>query len=352
MRILKYLLLTIALLSPVQGRSASPLSWAGTWASSQQIPELQSALLPSDLTDATLRETVHVSQGGAMVRVHLSNVFRTRPLHLTSVHIARPLVSSSRVIDPASDHALLFNGSPDVMIPPAAEYVSDPIAYPLAALSDLTVSMHVEAEPGQQSGHPGSRQTTYYAHGDLTAAADMPSANKVQHWYMLSGVDVQTLPDSYAIVALGDSITDGHGATTNGNDRWTDVLAQRLLANIGTRKAGILNQGIGGNQLLTDGLGPNALARLDRDVLAQASVRYLIVLEGINDLGGVARMEGAAMEAYDQIMHSMIGAYRQIIARAYSHGIKVYGATVMADGGSDYYHPDAASERDRQQANT
>jgi lysophospholipase L1-like esterase len=113
-----------------------------------------------------------------------------------------------------------------------------------------------------------------------------------------------------------------------------------------------LNQGIGGNHLLTDGLGPNALARLDRDVLAQASVRYLIVLEGINDLGGVARMEGAAMEAYDQIMHSMIGAYRQIIARAYSHGIKVYGATVMADGGSDYYHPDAASERDRQQANT
>ena len=351
MRILKYLLVTISLLSPVQGRSAAPPSWAGTWASSQQIPELQNALLPSDLTDATLRETVHVSQGGPMVRVHLSNVFGTRPLHLTSVHIARPLASSSPVIDPASDRALLFNGSPDVMIPPAAEYVSDPIAYPLAALSDLTVSMHVEAEPGQQTGHPGSRQTTYYAHGDLTAAADMPSANKVEHWYMLSGVDVQTLPDSYAIVALGDSITDGHGATTNGNDRWTDVLARRLQANIGTRKAGILNQGIGGNHLLTDGLGPNALARLDRDVLAQAGVRYLIVLEGINDLGAVARMDGATKDTHDQIVHDMIGAYQQIIAKAHSHGIKVFGATVMADGGSDYYHPDAASERDRQQVN-
>lgn len=351
MHALKQLLLVIILMSPIQGRGVLPLSWVGTWAASQQIPEPQNALPPADLTNATLRETVHISQGGSMVRVRLSNTFGTRALHLTSVHIARPKASGSSAIDRSSDHALLFNGSPDVTIPPGAEYVSDPIAYPLAALSDLTISMHVETEPGQQTGHPGSRQTTYYAHGDLTEAADMPSANKVEHWYMLSGVDVQASPDSYAIIALGDSITDGHGATTNGNDRWTDVLAKRLQSDPGRRKASTLNQGIGGNHLLTDGLGPNALARFDRDVLAQAGVRYLIVLEGINDLGGVGRVEVATKEAHNQLVHNMIGAYEQIITRAHVHGIKVYGATVMPDGGSDYYHPDAASETDREAVN-
>jgi len=343
---------SVPLCAQVGNGSSVPEAWVGTWAASQQIPEPQNALPSADLTDATLRETVHVSQGGSTIRVHVSNAFGTRALHLTSVHIARPMASGSSAIDPTSDRTLFFNGNPDVMIPPAAEYISDPIPYPLAALSDLSISLHVEAQPGQQTGHPGSRQTTYYAHGDLAAAADMPSARKVEHWYMLSGVDVQASPDAYAVVALGDSITDGHAATTNGNNRWTDVLAQRLQANAGTRKAGVLNEGIGGNHLLTDGLGPNVLARFDRDVLAQPGVRYLVVLEGINDLGGVARMEGATQDTHDQLVHSMIGAYRQIVARAHAHGIEVYGATVTADGGSDYYHPDASSEHDRQQINT
>jgi hypothetical protein len=290
----------------MHGQGLTAPTWVGAWAASQQIPEPQNALPSADLIDVTLRETVHVTRGGTMIRVHLSNAFGTRALHLTSVHIARPKESGSSAIDPTSDHPLLFSGSPEVVIPPAAEYVSDPVAFLLPALSDLTVSIHVEAEPGQQTGHPGSRQTTFYAQGDLTGAADLPSAKKVEHWYILSGVDVQASPDAYAIVALGDSITDGHATTTNGNDRWTDVLAQRLQAR--SREAGVLNQGIGGNHLLTDGLGPNALARFDRDVLAQAGVRYLIVLEGINDLGGVARMEGATKDTHDQLVHGMIGA--------------------------------------------
>lgn len=349
---LKLLLLGIALASLTKMGGASPQTWVGTWAASQQVPEPQNALPFTDLTDLTLRETVHVSLGGSNIRVRLSNAFGTRALHLTSVHLARPAESGSSAIDPASDHVLLFNGNPDVIIPPGAEYFSDPIAYSLAPLSDLTISMHLEEDPGQQTGHPGSRQTTFYTHGDLTAAADMPSAKKVEHWYMLSGVDVQTSSDAYSIVALGDSITDGHATTTNANDRWTDVLAQRLQANAGTRGAGVLNQGIGGNHLLTDGLGPNALARFDRDVLAQTGVRYLIVLEGINDLGGVERMGNATQETHDECVNRMIGAYQQIVTRAHAHGIKVYGATVMADGGSDYYHPDALSEHDRQQVNT
>ena len=338
MRTLTKLLLVTAAMAPgVRGQNASSRSWTGSWASSQQVPEPQNALASAELTDATLRQTVHLSVAGSTIRVRLSNAFGTRPLHLTSVHIAHPVSAGSSAIDPASDRALSFNGSWDVSIPPAAEYVSDPIVYTVAALSDLTISMHLDGEPGQQTGHPGSRQTTFYAHGDLTGAADMPGARKVEHWYMLSGVDVQNAPGSYSIVALGDSITDGHATTTNGNDRWTDVLAQRLQANPGTRDVGVLNQGIGGNHLLTDGLGPN--------------VRYVIVLEGINDLGGVGRRTDATQQTHDQLVHSMIGAYQQIIARAHAHNILVYGATVMADGGSDYYHPDAASEHDRQQVN-
>jgi lysophospholipase L1-like esterase len=333
-----------------QPRDASRI-WVGTWATSQQIPEPENALTPADLMDATLRETVHVSCGGLMLRVHLSNAFGTRALHLTSVHIARPTASGDSTIDMASDRALLFDGNPGVIIPPGARYISDAIAYPLGALSNLTISMHIEAEPGQQTGHPGSRQTTFYAHGDLTAVRDMPTAKRIDHWYILSGIDVQTARGGYSIVALGDSITDGHGTTTNGNNRWPDALAERLQENAATREVGVLNQGIGGNHLLTDGLGPNALARFDRDVLAQPGVGYLIVLEGINDLGGLERDGSATQQAHDQLVGRMIGAYRQIIIRAHAHGIRVYGATVTPDGGSNYYHPDAASEHDRQKVN-
>src|SRR5205807_2380275 len=144
-----------------------------------------------------------------------------------------------------------------------------------------------DAPPAGETGHPGSRATSYYAHGDVVSAPDLATANKVDHWYQVSGIDVRGVGNPAAVVAFGDSITDGHGTTTNGNDRWTDVLAERLQGAAVTRNVGVVNQGIGGNHLLTDGLGPNALARFDRDVLAQTGVRYVIVLEGVNDLGGL-----------------------------------------------------------------
>jgi lysophospholipase L1-like esterase len=351
MRTLKVTTLAVLLAFSTHLQSQAPQTWVGTWAASQQIPEPSNALPAVGLLDATLREIVHVSTAGPIIRVHLSNAFGTLPLHLTSVHIARPKVSGSSAIDPATDHALLFNGSPGVLIPPAAEYISDPIIYPLAASSDLTISIHVEAEPGRQTGHPGSRQTTFFAHGDLTSAAELPTASKVDHWYIVSAVDVQAPANSYSIVALGDSITDGHASTTNGNDRWPDVLAQRLQASSTTRTTGVLNQGIGGNHLLTDGLGPNALARFDRDVLVQTAVRYVIVLEGINDLGGLERTATATQKDHDDLVQRMIGAYQQIITRAHAHNIKIYGATITPDTGSDYYHPSAAGEADRQKVN-
>jgi len=325
--------------------------WVGTWAASQQIPEPQNALPPDDQSNVTMREIFHLSTGGMTLRVRISNAFGTEPLHFSSVHIARPISTSSAAIDPAFDRELLFAGNSDVLVPAGAEYVSDPIDFPVAALSNLAVTFHLDKPPAQQTGHPGSRATSYYQSGDLVSAANLPDAKRVDHWYQISGVDVLAPADAGSVVALGDSTTDGHGATTNGNDRWTDVLAARLQNLPATRNIGVLNQGTGGNHLLIDGLGPNALARFDRDGLAQAGVRWLIVFEGVNDLGGLARNGEVPAAEHNLLVRRILAAYQQIIVRAHSHGIKVIGATITPYAGSDYYHPGPLSEADRQGVN-
>jgi lysophospholipase L1-like esterase len=338
-----------------QRGAAKADAWVASWGASQQIPEPANALPLDDLRDATVRQIVHLSLGGAALRVHLSNAFGTAALHFTSVHIAHPLSPAAAAIDPASDRAVTFAGKPEVTIPPGAEFVSDAVEMPVTALSDLAVTFHLEAPPAQETGHPGSRSTTYYAHGEWVGAADLPDAKKVDHWYNLTEIDVRADGKAAAkaavVVALGDSITDGHGSTTNGNDRWTDVLAARLQAEKKTRNVGVSNQGIGGNHLLTDGLGPNVLARFDRDVLAPAGARWVIVFEGVNDLGGLARTGEVPTEQHAALVEHVIAAYEQIIERAHENGLRVYGATITPYVGSDYYHPGPLSERDREAVN-
>jgi lysophospholipase L1-like esterase len=328
-----------------------PQMWIASWGASQQIPEPQNALPTGDLRDVTIREIFHLSAGGTMLRVHVSNAFGTEALHFTSGHIARPLSNTAPAIDPATDKALTFAGASSVNVPPGAEFISDPVAFPAGPLSDVSVSFHLDEPPAQQTGHPGSRATTYYVHGDSVAAPNLADAKHVDHWYQIAGIDVLASPDAGTVVALGDSITDGHGATTNGNDRWTDVLAARLQAAAATRAIGISNQGIGGNHLLTDGLGPSALARFDRDVLAPAGVRWLIVFEGVNDLGGLARNGEVPPADHAAMVARVLAAYQQIVARAHAHGIRVFGATITAYVGSEYYHPGQLSEADRQAVN-
>ncbi|HEU4604340.1 MAG TPA: SGNH/GDSL hydrolase family protein, partial [Steroidobacteraceae bacterium] len=182
------------------------------------------------------------------------------------------------------------------------------------------------------------------------AAAELQDAKMLEHWYFLSAIDVPA-KNGAAVVTLGDSITDGRGATTNCNNRWPDVLANQLQKSAATRHIGVLNVGIGGNRLLNDGIGPNALARFDRDVLARNGVRYLIVLEGVNDLGTLTRDNEVPKAQHDELVRRMIQSYQEIIARARTHGIKVFGATIMPYGGSEYYHPNAVNEADRQAVN-
>ncbi len=303
------------------------------------------------MRDCTVRQIVHVSIGGPELRVHFSNAFGATPLHITSAHIARPVSAASEKVDVATDKALSFAGKTDVTIPPGAEFVSDALDYAVAPLSNLAVTIHIEDPPEPETGHPGSRATTYFVHGDFVAAEQLPNPKTVEHWYVLSGIDVTAPQGAAAIVVLGDSITDGHATTTNGNDRWTDVLAERLQGSPATKMLGVLNQGIGGNHLLTDSLGPNALARFDRDVVAQAGVKYLIVLEGVNDLGGLARQGSATPEQHAALVERIISSYQQIVYRAHAHGIRVLGATILPYAGSGYYHPAPSDEADRQAVN-
>jgi lysophospholipase L1-like esterase len=325
--------------------------WVGSWATAQQIPEPNNVAPAESLRNATLRQIVHLSAGGRRIRVRVSNAFGTAPLHLIAVHVAHAVSAAASRIDPNSDRVVTFDERADVWIPAGAEYTSDPLDYPVAPLSDLAISMQLQEPPQQQTGHPGSHATSYLAAGVPASAAELPSAQTFEHWYFLSGVDVAATAGAAAVVTLGDSITDGHGATTNGNDRWPDDFAARLQHTPAARAISVLNEGIGGNRLLLDGLGPNALARLDRDVLAQAGVRYLIVLEGINDIGMLTRSAVATDAQHEELVRRMIGAYRQIASRAHAHGIKVVGATILPFIGSDYYHPGPASEADRQAVN-
>jgi len=328
-------------------QAAPGCSWQAAWASSQMTPDAGAALPAAAMTGATLREIVRPTLGGTSMRVRFSNAFGRTPLVILGAGVARSADNRNDAIVATTRRTLTFAGAGSVTIPPGGDWLSDPVPLDLAAFADLAVSLRVSGDPANQTSHPGSRATSYVAAGDQIAAERLPDAATTDHWYMLSGVEVQRCAAANGVVVLGDSITDGHGATTNGNDRWPDVLARRLGG-----KAAVLNEGIGGNRVLLDGLGPNALARLDRDVLAVAGVRYVILLEGINDLGGFTRTEAKTPEQRRAFVAQLTAGYAQIVERAHARGIKVYGATLTAFVGSDYYHPDAGSEADRQAINT
>jgi lysophospholipase L1-like esterase len=173
----------------------------------------------------------------------------------------------------------------------------------------------------------------------------------IEHWYQLAGIEVVAGAGAGAIVAFGDSITDGHACTTDGNDRWPDDLARRLQAAAPRLPLGVLNLGIGGNRVLQDGLGPNALARFDRDVLAQPGATQVILLEGVNDLGTLTIKGEVPPAGHEALVARLIGAYRQMMVRAHQRGMRVLGATILPYTGSSYYHPDAQNEADRQRLN-
>ncbi len=340
------LLLALALTACMTPQ-ASGERWVAVWAASQQIPEERNALAPEDYADTTLRQYVRVTRGGTELRVHLSNAFGTEPLHIGAATIALGTPGSPRV-RAETITALTFSARRDVVIPAGADYLSDPVAFDAPAFSDIAISLHFEHAPSQQTGHPGSRLTSFIAHGDLTGASDFTPSKTIDHWYQIAAIDAVS-DNGAAVAIIGDSITDGRGSTTNGNDRWPDQLAARLQASPVTRGLSVLNFGVGGNRLLLDGLGPSAMARFDRDVITQAGVRSVIVLEGINDLGTLSK--DATPQQHAELVAHMIAAYEQMIARAHAHELRIYGATILPFMGTPVYTPTSENEADRQAVN-
>ncbi len=319
--------------------------WVTTWATGVQLTEPNN-LPPTPLAHATLRQFVRTTLGGGTLRVRFSNVYGTEPATINAAHIALATGAGSAgngEIDPTTDTKLTFSGNGSAIIPPGAEISSDAVEFNLPPLANVAISIYFgEISAKTVTGHPGSRTTSFIVPSNAVSAPSLPSAVKTARWYIIAGIDVLADKSCRALVILGDSITDGRGSTTDGNNRWPDNLAMRLATNPPTANVAVVNMGIGGNAVLSGGLGPTALARFDRDVLGQHGVRYLVIFEGVNDIGSGSSSMATAT--------NLVDAYIQFANKAHAHGINVYGATITPFGGSSYYS--ALHEQERRFVNT
>jgi lysophospholipase L1-like esterase len=318
--------------------------WVGTWATA---PVAQAPSPAVNIDNQTLRQIVHLSMGGEQLRVRVSNAFGTAPLIVGAAHIARR--DTGALIVRGSGRPLTFSGNPDIAIPAGAVVISDPVRLDAPALSDLAIDLYLPGDTGATTSpltlHTSALQTNYVsAAGDFTGSPAFPVASTRASWLFLTAVEVTARDDAGAIVTLGDSITDGTRSTPDSNRRWPDDLARRLIAQPGQRGMGVLNLGIAGNRVLSDGAGPNAQSRCDRDVLTQTSATHVIVLEAINDIGFENFFPDQAVSAAD-----IIAGHRQLIARAHARGFKIIGATLTPIEGSAYFA--SVTEAKRQAVN-
>jgi lysophospholipase L1-like esterase len=335
---------TFLLLFTAAAMALAQTHWVGTWGASP-APQLASAaeMYRSKLIfeNQTLREIVHTSIGGDTVRVHLSNAYGGQMVKVGAVHIAVRATDSSIV--PGSDRVLTFGGRKTVALSTNAPALSDAVKLQVPAGGDLAISIYLPEAAEGAGIHYSAQQTSYIGKGDMTAAESIADPETITSWVFLTGVDVLAPESASAVVAFGDSITDGARSTVNANHRWPDFLAERLRER-GGAEVGVLDEGIGGNRVLRDPaeniqFGMNALARFDRDVLAQPGVKYVIVLEGINDLGHAGT---SAPKSEMPAAEDLIVGLKQMIARAHERGLKIYGATLTPFAGTafpGYYTP-------------
>jgi lysophospholipase L1-like esterase len=316
--------------------------WVQSWAS---VPQLAApGDLPPEpfcrngraLADATLRQTVRASLGGRRMRLRLSNTYGDAPLAVTAMSVAAPAAGRAGVsaIEAGTAAPVTFHGNASVAVPIGADVFSDPVEFDLSGGANLAVTLYLArgCDAAHLTAHPGSRTTSYVVTGERSADVDLPGALGLDHWYLLSGLEIWS-DVAAAAVMLGDSLTDGRGSTTNGNDRWPDRLLQRLHADPATADVAVVNQGVGGNRVLADGIGLRALDRLDRDILTLSTVDWLLLFEGGNDIGTAP----ATVGAQDDVVADLISAYHQLAGQAQSRGMRVYAATLTPFGGNDGY---------------
>jgi len=333
---LRFALLLLMSMSVAAAQStvskSAPAPWVGTWATSAFDGDPWHGV--PTLVDSTLREIVHTSIPGKALRVRLTNEFGKEPLRIDAATIATSAGVSA--VDAASLHDLAFGGSPSIVIPPGAEILSDPVPMATPAFANLAISIYLPLQQvSDVTVHSSASQDNFIATGNHVRDASLTEPVVTPSWYFLKGIDVEpTDSKAAAVVAFGDSITDGALSTQNLNHRWPDYLAVRLQNNPSTAHLAVLDEGIGGNCVLIHCAGPNALARFDRDVLAQAGVKYVIILESINDIGS---LHNPNRPDYKLTAQDLEQGLAQLVARAHEHGIKVFGATLTPYKGAGYF---------------
>jgi lysophospholipase L1-like esterase len=315
--------------------------WIASWGASVAFP------IGPQLNDQTLRQIVRLSAGGKQVRVRFSNETGRFPLVIGAAHVAKPASDAPvGTTDAATDRTLTFGGLGGITVRPGGAALSDPVDMDVAPLSTLAISLFV-SRSGPAVIHPdGVATTDISGEGDFTAAAAIPSPKTSRWRFFLNEVDVNASSQPAVVVALGDSITDGSHSKVDANHRWPDRLAERLAARPGAEPVGVVNAGIGGNRILHDHrmFGPKALARLDRDVLSVPGLRWVVLMEGINDIGDSTSANGPEQNVSAE---AIIAGMKQIIARVHQHGAKIYGATLTPyEGARGFYQPEGEAKRE------
>jgi lysophospholipase L1-like esterase len=328
--------------------------WVSAWSAAMHAPLPFPGLPPSPVFEnQTIRMIVRPTISGERIRIRLSNAFGTSALKIGAAHIAIAAQDSKTV--PESDHTLTFDGASSISIPPGAPALSDAVDMRVSQSSEIAVSLFLPTKTPSSTIHFWGQHKSYISEtGDFSGEPEVPNATANASWYWLADVEVLAPDQAGAIVAFGDSITDGVGANQGDYTDWPDLLASRLASEKGAPPLAVVNEGIGGNRILRDGAGVSALARFDRDVLAQPGVVNLIVLEGINDIGwphmkprlpNGTTMKEAPLASELVNTQEVIMGLRQIIDRAHQHGIRVFGATLTPYEGADYYSEDGEATR-------
>ena len=338
---LVFLFVTHIGIADVTAQQHSDPRWITTWATSP------STLPPTDedyaeIEDQTLRLVIHSSVGGESARLRLANYHGDQFVHIGAVTIA--VQAEGSTIQPASLQSVRFGGAKSVSIPRGAVVLSDPVAFNLPRLSNLVVSVYLPESSGFLTAHALSNQTNYISEsGDHTTDTSLPVEGESPAWNLLTAIDVIHNEQVSAIATVGDSITDGWGSTLSGNQRWPNHFARRLFADNSIDNFAVVNAGISGNRVTTEGnslFGQNLQARFERDVLALSKVTHMVLMEGINDIGMSSSGDVQLISA-DEI----IAGYRNIIVRAHARGIKIFGATLTPYEGAAYYTEEGEIER-------
>ena len=357
-------LLIIALPAAGFAQSTNSEHWVGTWSTSEVgrpqnppsaapalppfLPNQCPAAPPAPLTflhfnNQTLRQIVHTSIGGTSVRVVLSNAYGNAPLLIGAAHMA--LRDKGASIEPASDRLLTFSGKSSITIPAYALMYSDPVSLSIPQMSDLAIDLYLPGNtdtPAPLTMHTAAFQTNYVSEtGNYAGAAKLPFVATTQNWFLIYRVEVQAAESAGGLVTFGDSITDGTRSTPDTNSRWPDQLVRRMVSQSSPLKIGLMNAGIAGNRVLSEGAyqaGINALARFERDALTQPGVTHIVLLEGINDIGNARTNPTPTAE-------DIIAGYKQLIDRAHLKGIKILGATMTPFYGAPYYTNEGEAKR-------